>query len=116
MYIAAQRQQIFIFFDQQGLKATLKNMAAAAVEFIKPDRVSNYKMAHKLAQICPGGLNQQMKVIIHKNVADKVDTESFATIDQGINKSSAVSVSNKDILTMVASVHYMVIGTGVLYS
>ncbi len=72
-------------------------------------------MTHKLAQIGMGGLNQQMKVIGHQNVGNKVDTESFTAIGQSIHKSTAVSVSDKDILATGAPVHHMVIGTRIAY-
>jgi hypothetical protein len=38
-------------------------MAAASMAAIKPYRVSDQKMTHKLAQIAIGGLDQQMKVL-----------------------------------------------------
>jgi len=63
-----------------------------------------------------GGLNQQMKVIGHQNVGNKVDTESFTAIGQSIHKSTAVSVSDKDILAAVAPVHHMVVGARILDS
>jgi hypothetical protein len=61
-------------------------------------------------------LNQQMKVIGHQNVSNKFDTESFTAIGQGINKSTAVSVIDKDILATIAPVHHMVIGARILDS
>jgi hypothetical protein len=61
-------------------------------------------MAHKLAQIGMGCLNQQMKVIGHHNVGNNFNAESFTAIGQGINKASAVGVSDKDILATVAPV------------
>ena len=73
-------------------------------------------MKHKLAQIGMGGLNQQMKMIGHQNVGNKFDTESFTAIGQGINKSTAISFSDKDILATVAPVHHMVIGARILDS
>jgi hypothetical protein len=101
---------------QQRLKAALKNMAAASMAAIKPYRVGDQKMPHKLAQIAMGGLNQQMKVIGHQNLGNKFDTESFTAIGHGINKTAAVSVSDKDILATVAPVHHMVIGARILDS
>jgi hypothetical protein len=91
-------------------------MTTFQFDWRQPDRVGDYKMAHKFAQISQGSLNQQMKVVIHHNVADQLDIESFTAIDQGINKSAAVSVSDKYILAPVAPVHHMVIGTRILYS
>jgi hypothetical protein len=57
-----------------------------------------------------------MKVIGHQNAGNKFDTERFTAIGQGSNKAAAVSVSDKDILAPVASVHHMVIGAWVLDS
>jgi hypothetical protein len=105
-----------IFFDQQRLKAALKNMTAASMAAIKPYRVGDQEMTHKLAQIGIGGLNQQMKMIGHQNVSNKFDTESFTAIGQGINKSTAVGVIDKDILATIAPVHHMVIGARILDS
>jgi hypothetical protein len=56
-----------------------------------------------------------MKMIGHQNVSNKFDTESFTAIGQSINKSTAVSVSDKDILATVAPVHHMVIGARISY-
>jgi hypothetical protein len=91
-------------------------MAAASMAAVKPYRIGDQKMTHKLAQIGMGGLNQQMKVIGHQNVGNKVDTESFTAIGQSIHKSTAVSVSDKDILATVAPVHHMVVGARILDS
>ncbi len=43
-------------------------------------------------------------------------SKCLTAIGQGINKSTAVSVSDKDILASVAPVHHMVIGARILYS
>ena len=57
-----------------------------------------------------------MKVIGHQNVSNKFDTESVTAIGQCINKSTAVNVSDEDILATVAPVHHMVIGARILDS
>jgi hypothetical protein len=57
-----------------------------------------------------------MKVIGHQNEGNKFDTESFTAIGQGINKSTAVGVIDKDILATIAPVHHMVIGARILDS
>ena len=88
-------------------------MTAASMAPIKPDRVGNYELAHKLAQISLGSLNQQMKVIIHQNVGDKFDTESLTAINQmPLITLFVLSVNLKDLtpisLTPISDPYFLI--------
>ena len=91
-------------------------MTAAPMTAIEPYRIGDQKMAHKLAQICIGNLNQQMKMIDHQNVGNQFDTESLTAVKQRFDKFAAIRISDKNIIATIAPIHYMVISARVLDS
>ncbi len=69
---------------------------------IEAHRVGHLKMAHKFAQIGPGGVNQQMKMVGHQNIGHQVDIINFAAVGQRFQEGFAILIGQKDILPVIA--------------
>ena len=71
-------------------KAALKHMPRAMVAAIEAHRIAHLKMAHKFAQIGPGGVYQQMKMVAHQNIAQQIDMIYFAAVGQRFQEDVAI--------------------------
>ena len=89
-------------------------MARAMIPAIKAHREGHLKMAHKFAQIGPGGVHQQMKMVAHQNIGNQVDLINFATVGQRFHEGFAILIGHKNILPVIAPVHHVVITAGQL--
>jgi hypothetical protein len=67
------------------------------------------KMAHEFAQIGPGGVNYQMKMIGHQNVSHQVDLINFAAVSQRFHEGFAILIGQKYILPVITPVHHVVV-------
>ncbi len=74
-----------------------------------------YLARHKRAQIGMCGLKKQMKVIWHKDICDKFDTDSLTAIGQCNNKCVAITILDENILATVALVLHIVMSARIFY-
>ena len=87
-------------------------MTRATAAAVKAHRIGHLKMAHKFAQIRPGGANQQVKMVGHQNIGHQVNIMNFAADSKGFHKGYAILIGQKNILPVVSPVHHMVIPIG----
>jgi hypothetical protein len=71
-------------------------------------------MPHKFAEIGPGGVHQQMKMVRHQNIGNQFDIINFAAVSQRFQEGFAIFIGQKDILPVITPVHHMVITAGQL--
>src|SRR3972149_4073973 len=80
VYIPAQNHKIGVFFYENRLESSLKQMSASAVSFIKSYGVCKSKMSHKSAEVCIGCFYYHMVMIIHEDIGYNFNSCQFGTV------------------------------------
>jgi hypothetical protein len=111
--LLAKREHPEKWYQEQWCKAHKGQIEVVLLDG-KAHREGHLKMAHEFAQIGPGGVNQQMKMVGHQNIGNQIDIINFATVSQRFQEGFAVLIGQKDILPVITPVHHMVITAGQL--
>ena len=69
MHVAADLQEVALFFNQVGLEPALEQVAAATMPPIEITREAAVKIMHTVGEVCLGRLDEQMVVIRHQHEA-----------------------------------------------
>jgi hypothetical protein len=110
MDVAGDFLQIIVRIDQEGMVAALVKMTRAVVTPVEVGRIGDVEVPHEFLEIAPGGLHQQVKVVVHQNVGKDLRLIDVSGAFQQIEKSQTVGIGEKDILSVIAATGNMVIG------
>jgi len=108
--IARNLLEIRIRINEEGLIASLIEMARPFVGAIEVRGIRDVEVAHEFLEIGPRGLDQQMKMIGHQDVGQHLHLVDLGGADQELQKDRMVQILGVDLLTGIAPAGNMVIG------
>ena len=103
MHITSDLLPACVVLHEQRLKAALKEMTHSLVAPIKPDAVADVKPMQGAAEVGFGGLEQQMKMVIHEGVGMDFDEVAFDHLAKEIQEMKSVVVVSVDDLAFIAA-------------
>jgi len=115
MYVAAQGKKVLIFLHEQRLIPAVEHMPCSKSAPVEPNRIGDKKVPHKFAEVSLISLDNNVKVVRHQDIGYNPYTIYLATIYQSFQEGDPIIFFNENILAIVASIHYMIESTGVLY-
>jgi len=68
MNIPAEPHKMFIFFDQDSLVASLKQVATPSVAAVEVNRVGGIETLHEISEVSFGGHQEEVKMILHQDI------------------------------------------------
>jgi hypothetical protein len=112
--VAGKNRKIFVFIHENTLVAALVQVPNAFMPPIVIAGIGDVELAHEFGKIAFGGLDEQMKMVGHKDVTVEFDCVDINGLDENLQKPSSIIVVLKDVLTFVAPACNVIHCSGIL--
>jgi len=114
--IAAQFQKVFIGIDEDGFVASLVEVAVPVMTTVVIYRVGRIESLHQFTEIGLGGLDNEVKVVVHKDVTVERYLEGFQARVKNVEEGMPVGIILKDLFPFISPAGDVIKGTGVFYA
>jgi hypothetical protein len=103
MEITAYLQEIGISINEQGLVATLEQVAGSVMAAVKVNGIGGIEPLHEFLEVGRGSHQNQVKMILHQDIAMHLYSEEIGGSFQDFQKPALVSVIGKDRSSLITS-------------
>lgn len=103
MDVAGEHRNITIFIHQNGFVSSLIKMAGSFMAAVEISDIGDVEVAHEFGQVPERGLDQQVKMVGHQDVAVELDRIDVDGLIEKLQKAAAIRVIPKNILFFVAA-------------
>lgn len=101
--ISRKLQKMTLLLDKDCLEAALQNVSNTPVSSIESLRKHAVEQLHPLREVGYWGFNEQMIMVVHQTIGMTCPIKSIDHASEIYQKSLAIFVVNKDVLTNIAA-------------
>jgi len=99
---------MFVVLNNGTFKAALPNMPATLMEQMITLRMRDEQALHDAADRAFPRANEQVDVVAHQTIAKEIEGLALLEIGDGLEERRKVASGRKDVLTIVATIDYVV--------
>jgi len=103
MDIAGKIQDIGVILNQHAFETALKQMPAAPMPIVEASRIRSGKPMQGPGQIGLPGSDQQMIMVRHRYIGEKLEAKPLAPLSQRLQEQSSIGSGTKDVPALIAA-------------